>query len=78
VANGLTLCFNARLSRSINPYLTELKSLLEAIKKSRCNVPRIKPWSLNALDVQIVAIPQEMKIRIAVPLEFITIEQTSA
>jgi len=33
--------------------------------------------ALNALDVQIVAIPQEMKIRIAVPLEFITIEQTS-
>ena len=33
---------------------------------------------INALDVQIVAIPQEMKIRIAVPLEFITIEQTSA
>ena len=37
-----------------------------------------KKKALNALDVQIVAIPQEMKIRIAVPLEFITIEQTSA
>jgi hypothetical protein len=35
-------------------------------------------FALNALDVQIVAMPQEMKIRIAVPLEFITIEQTSA
>jgi hypothetical protein len=33
---------------------------------------------LNPLDIQIAAIPQEMKIRIAVPLEFITIEQTSA
>jgi hypothetical protein len=35
-----------------------------------------KKKALNALDVQIVAIPQEMKIRIAVPLEFITIGQT--
>ena len=34
--------------------------------------------TLNALDVQIAAIPGEMKIRIRGPLEFITIEQTSA
>jgi len=34
--------------------------------------------ALDALCVQIVAIPGEMKIRIAVPLEFTTIEQTSA
>ena len=33
--------------------------------------------ALSALDVQIVTIPENMKIRIAVPLEFITIEQTS-
>jgi hypothetical protein len=32
----------------------------------------------DALDVQVEAIPEKMKIRIAVPLEFITIEQTSA
>ncbi len=32
----------------------------------------------DALDVQLVATPENMKIRIAVPLEFITIEQTSA
>jgi len=37
-----------------------------------------KKKDLKALDVQIVAIPKEMKTRIAVPLEFITIEQTSA
>jgi hypothetical protein len=34
--------------------------------------------AVNALDVQIVAIPGKMKIRIAVPLELFTIEQTSA
>jgi hypothetical protein len=33
---------------------------------------------LNTLDVQIVAMPQEMKIRIVVPLEFITTARTSA
>ena len=63
----LALHLNASLSKSMNPYLPELKILLEAVKKA-----------LNALDVEIVAIPEEMKIRIAVPLEFITIEQTSA
>jgi hypothetical protein len=31
-----------------------------------------KKKSLNALDVQTVAIPQKMKIRISIPLEFIT------
>jgi len=36
-----------------------------------------KKKALNALDVQIVAIPGELKIRIAVPLECTTIEQTS-
>ena len=38
---------------------------------------RNKKKVLNALDVKIMATPQETKIRIAVPLEFITIEQTS-
>jgi hypothetical protein len=33
---------------------------------------------LNALDVQIVAVPEKIKIRIAVPLEFITTGRTSA
>ena len=37
-----------------------------------------KRQALDALDVQLVATPEKLKIRIAVPLEFITIEQTSA
>jgi len=36
-----------------------------------------KKKALNALDFQVIAVPEKMKIRIAVPLEFITIEQTS-
>ena len=43
----------------------------------KCSLQDTKK-ALNALDVQIVAIQGEMKIRIAVPLDFITIEQTSA
>jgi hypothetical protein len=41
-------------------------------------VSRIKKQALKALDVQIVATREKMKIRIAVPLECTTIEQTSA
>ena len=37
-----------------------------------------KKKTLSALDVQIVAIPEEMKIHIAVPLEFITTARTLA
>jgi site-specific DNA recombinase len=37
-----------------------------------------KRQALNALDVQIIAVPEKMKIRVAVPTEFITIERTSA
>jgi len=33
--------------------------------------------ALNALDVQIIAVPEKMTIRVAVPTEFITTEQTS-
>ena len=37
-----------------------------------------KRQALDALDVQVVATREKMKIRIAVPLELFTIEQTSA
>jgi hypothetical protein len=37
-----------------------------------------KKNALNALNVQIVAILQKIKVHIAAPLELITIEQTSA
>jgi len=39
---------------------------------------REKRQALDALDIQLVVTREEMKIRIAVPLELITIEQTSA
>jgi hypothetical protein len=51
-------------------------------KRVRANLDKCtlqdKIKALNALDVPIVEIPGEMKIRIVVPLEFITIVQTSA
>jgi hypothetical protein len=37
-----------------------------------------KKRALNALDVQAVAVPGKVSIRVAVALEFITIERTSA
>jgi hypothetical protein len=39
---------------------------------------RDKRKALNALDVQVMAVPEKVKIRVALALEFITIEQTSA
>ena len=36
-----------------------------------------KKQALNALDVQVMAAPEKVKIRVAVALEFITIERTS-
>jgi len=33
--------------------------------------------ALDALDVKVMATPEKVDIRLAVPLEFITIEQTS-
>lgn len=36
-----------------------------------------KKQALNALDVQVIAAPERVKIRVAVPLDFITIERTS-
>jgi sRNA-binding protein len=74
-----------RLSKSIEQKI-DINAAKEKIeqycKRVRANLDKCtlqdKKKALNALDVQMVAIPQEMKIRIAVPLEFITIEQTSA
>jgi hypothetical protein len=37
-----------------------------------------KKQALNALDVHVMAVPEKIKIRVAVALEFITIERTSA
>lgn len=72
-----------RLSKSIE-HKIDLNAAKEKIekycKRVRKNLDKCtlqdKKKALNALDVQIAAIPGEMKIRIAVPLEFITIEQT--
>jgi len=74
-----------RLSKSIEQKI-DINAAKEKIgqycKGVRVNLDKCtlqdKKKALNALDVEIVAIPQEMKIRIAAPLEFITIAQTSA
>ena len=74
-----------RLSKSIEQKI-DINAAKEKIeqycKRVRVNLDKCtlqdKKKALNALDVEIVAIPQEMKIRIAVPLEFITIERTWA
>ncbi|MCJ7515382.1 MAG: hypothetical protein MUO89_05385 [Dehalococcoidia bacterium] len=74
-----------RLSKSIEQKI-DMNAAKEKIeqycKRVRLNLDKCtlqdKKKALNALDVEIAAIPQEMKIRIVVPLEFITTAQTSA
>ena len=64
---------------NINSAKEKIEQYCQRVKANlnKCSL-QDKRKALNALDVQIVAIPEKMKIRIAVPLEFITIEQTSA
>ena len=74
-----------RLSKSIEQKI-DMNAAKEKIEQyckrakdnlNKCSLQDRKN-ALNALDVQIVAIPEEMKIRIAVHMEFITTAQTSA
>ena len=62
----------------LNTAKKEIAQYCKTVKRNldKCTLSD-KKKALNALDVQIAAIPEEMKIRIAVPLEFITIVQTS-
>jgi hypothetical protein len=66
-----------RLSRAEIDINAVKEKIEQYCKRVRISTLQDKKKALNAFDVQIVAIPGEMKIRIAVPLEFITIEQTS-
>ena len=74
-----------RLSKSIEQKIDidaakeKIEQYCKRVKRNldKCTL-QDKKKALNALDVQIVAMPGEMKIRIAVPLEFITTVQTSA
>ena len=74
----------SKLSKSIEQKIdinAAKEKIEQCCKRLKVNLDKCtlqdKKKALNALDVQIVAIPHEMKIRIAVPLEFITIVQTS-
>jgi len=74
----------SRLAKSMAQQIdinTAKEKIQQYCKRMKRNLDKCtlqdKKKALNALDVQIVAIPGEMKIRIAVPLECTTIEQTS-
>jgi len=57
--------------QKIDQYCKRVKANLD-----KCSLQG-KKQALNTLDVQVVAVPEKIKIRVAVPLEFITIERTS-
>jgi len=56
----------------------QLDAFCERIQQSLdgCGLQE-KRMALDALDVKVMATPEKVDIRLAVPLEFITIEQTS-
>jgi hypothetical protein len=64
---------------SINAAKEKIQQYCKIVKANlnRCSL-QDKKHALNALDVQVMAVPEKIKIGVAVALEFITIEQTSA
>jgi len=58
--------------QKIDQYCKKVKSKLDKFSLQG------KKRALNASDVQVMAVPEKVKIRVAVALEFITIERTSA
>jgi site-specific DNA recombinase len=74
-----------RLSKSIEQRIdiTEARKRIDQYcKRVKDNLDKFslqsKKRALNALDVQVMAAPEKVKIRVAVALEFTTIERTSA
>jgi site-specific DNA recombinase len=58
---------------------TQLNEFCQKIKQSLDNCTlQTKRLALDILDVQVIATPEKLDIKAVVPLEFITIEQTSA
>ena len=75
-ANGLSKSIEQRIDiyearQKIDQYYKKVKSKLDKFSLQG------KKQALNALDVQVMAAPEKVKIRVAVALEFITIERTS-
>jgi len=72
---------NKLLERQINTQAAREK-IEQYCKRVKANLNKCtlqgQKQALNALDVQILPAPERMKIRVAVPLDFITTARTSA